>query len=102
TAAVQAIQTVLSGPAAGVVGAARTASEAGFPDLISIDVGGTSADVCLVRGGRPSLAPRGAIGDFSLHLPVLDITTIGAGGGSLARLVGGRLRVGPESAGALP
>jgi N-methylhydantoinase A len=102
TAAVQAIQTVLSGPAAGVVGAARTAAEAGFPDLISIDVGGTSADVCLVRGGRPSLTTRGTIGEFALHLPVLDITTIGAGGGSLARLVGGRPRVGPESAGALP
>ena len=102
TAAVQAVGTVLSGPAGGVVGAARTAAEAGFADLISIDVGGTSADVCLVRGGVPSLTTRGEVGDFPLHLPVLDITSIGAGGGSIARLVGGRLRVGPESAGAVP
>jgi N-methylhydantoinase A len=101
TAATRAIQTVLSGPAGGVVGAARVAAEAGFADLISIDVGGTSADVCLVRGA-PGLTTRAEIGEFALNLPVLDISSIGAGGGSIARVEQGRLRVGPESAGAAP
>jgi N-methylhydantoinase A len=99
----QAIHTALSGPAGGVMGAARIAAEAGFEDVITIDVGGTSADVSLVRGGEPALTATGTIGAFPLQLPIIDIHTIGAGGGSLARISStGRLTVGPESAGAVP
>ena len=103
TAARQAIHTALSGPAAGVIGATETARQAGFEDIITIDVGGTSADVSLVRGGIPTLTTSGMIGDFPLKLPIVDIHTIGAGGGSLARVdATGRLSVGPASAGADP
>jgi N-methylhydantoinase A len=103
TAARQAIHTALSGPAAGVIGATQTASDAGFDDIITIDVGGTSADVSLVRGGHPTLTTSGTIGDFPLQLPIIDIHTIGAGGGSIARVdATGRLSVGPLSAGADP
>jgi N-methylhydantoinase A len=103
TAARQAIHTALSGPAAGVIGATQTAREAGFEDIITIDVGGTSADVSLVRGGIPALTTSGTIGDFPLQLPIVDIHTIGAGGGSIARVdATGRLSVGPTSAGADP
>jgi N-methylhydantoinase A len=103
TAARQAIHTALSGPAAGVIGATETAREAGFEDIITIDVGGTSADVSLVRGGSPTLTTSGTIGDFPLQLPIIDIHTIGAGGGSIARVdATGRLSVGPTSAGADP
>jgi len=97
------VQTVLSGPAAGALGAARVALAAGYPNVISIDIGGTSADVCLIRDGRPSLTMRGRIGDWPLHTSMVDIVTIGAGGGSIARVSGGGgLAVGPESAGAEP
>ena len=103
TAARQAIHTALSGPAAGVIGATQTAREAGFDDIITMDVGGTSADVSLVRGGVPTLTTSGMIGDFPLQLPIVDIHTIGAGGGSIARVdATGRLSVGPTSAGADP
>ncbi|HEY1296165.1 MAG TPA: hydantoinase/oxoprolinase family protein [Chloroflexota bacterium] len=103
TAARQAIHTALSGPAAGVIGAAQTAREAGLDDIITIDVGGTSADVSLVRGGQPMLTTSGTIGDFPLQLPIIDIHTIGAGGGSIAHVDStGRLSVGPSSAGAEP
>lgn len=103
TAARQAIHTALSGPAAGVIGATQTAGEAGFEDIITIDVGGTSADVSLVRGGSPTLTTSGSIGEFPLQLPIVDIHTIGAGGGSIARVdASGRLSVGPTSAGADP
>jgi N-methylhydantoinase A len=99
----QPVQTVLSGPAAGVVGAVSVASLAGLRDIISIDVGGTSADICLVREGRPEITKDGAIGPFPLKLPIVDIHTIGAGGGSIATVnAGGRLTVGPRSAGADP
>src|SRR6266496_5748687 len=99
----QAIHTALSGPAGGVMGAARIAAEAGFEDVITIDVGGTSADVSLVRGGEPALTATGKIGAFPLQLPIIDIHTIGAGGGSIARINStGRLTVGPQSAGAVP
>ena len=102
-AARQAIHTALSGPAAGVIGATETAREAGFDDIITIDVGGTSADVSLVRGGSPTLTTSGTIGDFPLQLPIVDIHTIGAGGGSIACVdATGRLSVGPTSAGADP
>jgi N-methylhydantoinase A len=94
---------VLSGPAAGVVGAVSVARAAGLEDIISIDVGGTSADICLVRGGRPEITKDGAIGPFPLKLPMIDIHTIGAGGGSIATVTAaGRLTVGPRSAGAEP
>jgi N-methylhydantoinase A len=99
----QPVQTVLSGPAAGVIGAVSVARAAGFSDVISIDVGGTSADICLVRDGRPEITKDGRIGPFPLKLPILDIHTIGAGGGSIAAVsAAGRLTVGPRSAGAEP
>jgi len=94
---------VLSGPAAGVQAAAAFAVAAGRPDCVTFDMGGTSTDVCLVLGGDPAPAGERWVGGFPVRLPSLDIHTIGAGGGSLARLdVGGALRVGPESAGADP
>src|SRR4030095_13975735 len=99
----QPVQTVLSGPAAGVVGAVSVACAANHHDIISIDVGGTSADICLVRGGRPEITKDGMIGPFPLKLPMVDIHTIGAGGGSIAAVsASGRLTVGPRSAGAEP
>ena len=99
----QPVQTVLSGPAAGVIGAVSVAAAAGHQDIISIDVGGTSADICLVRGGRPEITKDGMVGPFPLKLPILDIHTIGAGGGSIAVVShAGRLTVGPRSAGAEP
>jgi N-methylhydantoinase A len=99
----QAIQTSLSGPAGGVIGAARLADESGFDNIITIDVGGTSADVSLIRGASPALTQEAVIGDFPLLVPVIDIETIGAGGGSIAAITGsGRLTVGPSSAGADP
>ncbi|MGH7401708.1 MAG: hydantoinase/oxoprolinase family protein [Candidatus Rokuibacteriota bacterium] len=99
----QPVQTVLSGPAAGVVGAVSVGRSVGFGDIISIDVGGTSADICLVRDGRPEVTKDGMIGPFPLKLPIVDIHTIGAGGGSIAAVTtAGRLTVGPRSAGAEP
>ena len=100
----QAIHTALSGPAAGVIGVRRIGEAAGFADLISVDVGGTSsADVCLVRGGEAEVTVEGRVGAWPLHVPMLDIHTIGAGGGSIARVTDdGTLTVGPESAGAQP
>src|ERR1700675_1393297 len=99
----QPVQTVLSGPAAGGVGAVSVGRPAGFGDIISIDVGGTSADICLVRDGRPEITKDGMIGPFPMKLPIVDIHTIGAGGGSIAAVTGaGRLTVGPRSAGAEP
>ena len=102
-AARQAIHTVLSGPVAGVMGAGRVAVAAGFPDFISLDVGGTSADICLARGGQPDMTAERAVGGLPLQLPMLDIAAIGAGGGSVARASSaGGLAVGPQSAGADP
>jgi N-methylhydantoinase A/oxoprolinase/acetone carboxylase beta subunit len=98
----QAVRTVLSGPAAGVVGARAVAGAAGFPRVISFDMGGTSTDVSLINGeiGRTT---DSKVGDFPVRLPVIDIHTVGAGGGSIAYLdTGGALRVGPRSAGANP
>ena len=99
----QAIHTALSGPAAGVIGVRRIGEAAGFRDLISVDVGGTSADVCLVRNGEAEVTVEGRVGAWPLHVPMIDIHTIGAGGGSIARVsADGTLTVGPESAGAAP
>jgi N-methylhydantoinase A/oxoprolinase/acetone carboxylase beta subunit len=94
---------LLSGPAGGVRAGAAVALECGYPDAVSFDMGGTSTDVCLVRGGVPEPAPSRIVAGYPIRLPALDIHTIGAGGGSLARLdAGGALVVGPESAGAVP
>lgn len=96
------VQTALSGPAAGVVAAAAAASRMGVGGVISFDMGGTSTDVALVQGALP--LRRGArVGAHSLHLPLLDIHTVGSGGGSIAWLdAAGVLKVGPQSAGASP
>jgi N-methylhydantoinase A len=96
------ITTALSGPAAGVVGARAEATASGIEDIITVDIGGTSADIALVKGGRIGLTQRGDVGGWPLPLPMLDMVTIGAGGGSLARVTSGALLVGPESAGADP
>ena len=91
---------LVSGPAAGVVGAARVA---GAEDAITLDMGGTSTDVCLIRGGEAGRSSEREVGGLPLRLPMVDLQTVGAGGGSLVwRDRGGALRVGPESAGADP
>lgn len=98
----QAIHTALSGPAAGVMGAFHLAKTAGFDRIITLDMGGTSTDVALIAG-RPQPRPESTIDGLPTRARMLDIETIGAGGGSLARVdAGGALRVGPESAGANP
>lgn len=102
TAASQAARTVLSGPAGGVVGAYHVARLSGFDHTITFDMGGTSTDVALCDGGIPTTS-EGEIGGMPLRLPMLDIHTVGAGGGSLALVdTGGALTVGPQSAGADP
>ncbi len=101
-AAKQPVQTALSGPAAGVVGARALGLLSGHPKLITLDVGGTSADIALIDG-EPKLTTEGKVGDWPLTLPMIDIHTIGAGGGSIARVSPeGALLVGPMSAGADP
>ena len=98
-----AITSLYSGPAAGVMGAIRQARRSGYRDLITFDMGGTSADVCLVRDGTPVLTSDAEIDGLPIRIPVLDIVTVGAGGGSIVwRDDGGMLRVGPRSAGAEP
>lgn len=102
TARQEAVRTILSGPAGGVVGAASVARDAGFDKVITFDMGGTSTDVSLVDGDL-NITTGGAVGDLPLHIPLLDIHTVGSGGGSLAWIdEGGALRVGPQSAGADP
>ena len=94
---------LVSGPAAGTVGAALLASRAGFENAISFDMGGTSTDVSLIAGGRAGLAAEREVGGLPLRLPTLDLHTVGAGGGSIVWVdSGGAIRVGPESAGADP
>jgi N-methylhydantoinase A len=94
---------LVSGPAAGVVGAARIAALAGLDDAIAFDMGGTSTDVCLIAGGRAERATQRAVDGFPIHLPTVDLHTVGAGGGSIVwRDAGSALRVGPQSAGAHP
>ena len=98
-----AISALFSGPAAGAVGAVRSVAGAGFRDLITLDMGGTSTDVALIADGRPELASMTRIDGLPVKTPVIDIVTVGAGGGSLAWVDdGGLLRVGPQSAGAAP
>jgi len=98
----QPVHTALSGPAAGVVGASLIGRLTGEPKLISFDIGGTSADICLINGSDPDITMEGSIGTWPLSLPMIDIHTIGAGGGSIARVSNGALMVGPVSAGAMP
>ncbi len=96
------VQTILSGPAAGAVGARAVAEAAGFPRVIGFDMGGTSTDVTLIDG-QLGMTTESTVGDFPVRLPIIDIHTVGAGGGSIAYLdSGGALRVGPRSAGADP
>ena len=94
---------VLSGPAAGVVGAAFVAAASGFEDVISFDMGGTSTDVACVLGGEAQATAESVVAGVPIRFPMVDVHTIGAGGGSVAWIdEGGALRVGPRSAGALP
>jgi N-methylhydantoinase A len=102
TAGSEAVRTVLSGPAGGVVGARFVAEQAGFSQIITFDMGGTSSDVALCPGRLPTTAV-GEVAGLPLRLPIIDIHTVGAGGGSLATVdAGGALLVGPKSAGAFP
>ncbi len=97
-----AVQTILSGPAAGVVGARAVAEAAGFSRIISFDMGGTSTDVSLIDGAI-GVTTESTVGDFPMRLPIIDIHTVGAGGGSITYVdTGGALKVGPRSAGADP
>ncbi|HEX3929140.1 MAG TPA: hydantoinase/oxoprolinase family protein [Nocardioides sp.] len=99
----QPITTVLSGPAAGALGAALIAKVAGFDRVLTCDGGGTSTDVSVVVGGEPTLTTEGTVGAFPSKIPMIDVVTVGAGGGSVAWLSPeGALKVGPHSAGADP
>jgi len=99
----QPITTVLSGPAAGALGAALIAQVAGFDRVLTSDGGGTSTDVSVVIGGEPTLTTEGTVGAFPSKIPMIDVVTVGAGGGSIAYVSPeGTLKVGPQSAGADP
>lgn len=99
----QPIAAVLSGPAAGIVTACYYGKAAGHPNLITIDIGGTSTDICLIDQGAPNMLTEGRIDIYNIKAPMIDMHTVGAGGGSIAWLAAGRsLRVGPQSAGAQP
>lgn len=97
------VTTCLSGPAAGVIGAAVVGRAAGVPDLVTFDVGGTSTDVSLIVGGQPKLTSSREVAGYPVKLPMIDIHVIGAGGGSVAYVDDANaLKVGPRSAGAMP
>ncbi|WP_076261578.1 hydantoinase/oxoprolinase family protein [Intrasporangium flavum] len=99
----QPITTVLSGPAAGALGAGLIASRAGFDKVLTCDGGGTSTDVSVVLGGEPTLTTEGSVGAYPSKIPMIDVVTVGAGGGSIAWISPeGSLKVGPQSAGADP
>jgi len=100
----EAAKTVMSGPASGVMAAAYTGRRAGFPNLVTYDMGGTSTDVALIRNAQPAVSNEIEIEyAMPIHVPMVDVHTIGAGGGSIARVDdAGLLQVGPESAGATP
>ena len=103
-AAEAAVNTVMSGPASGVIAAAYTARQSGFPNIVTYDMGGTSTDVALIQDGRPEVSTELEL-EYALpiHVPMVDVHTIGAGGGSIASVNdAGMLQVGPESAGAAP
>jgi N-methylhydantoinase A len=100
---VHCAQMIMSGTAAGVIGASYVARLSGFKDTMSLDVGGTSADVAIIRDGQPQYGIGEMIGEFPIYLPTVAVTSIGAGGGSIASVDAlGVLRVGPESAGSTP
>jgi N-methylhydantoinase A len=93
----------LSGPAAGVIGMANVAGALGYPKAITVDMGGTSTDISFIEDAHPLLATGGDINEYPIQLPIIDIHTIGAGGGSIAWIgAGGKARVGPKSAGSNP
>lgn len=97
------VRLFLSGPAAGVIGGQIVGVSASFDNLITIDIGGTSADIALISSSKPMLRAEGQIGEHTLRVPMVDVNTIGAGGGSIATVDGaGGLRVGPQSAGSEP
>jgi N-methylhydantoinase A len=99
----QPITTILSGPAAGALGAALLADVAGFPKVLTLDGGGTSTDVAVLEGGAPHVTTEARVGQHPVKVPMIDVVTVGAGGGSIARRApDGRLKVGPGSAGAEP
>ena len=99
----QPISTVLSGPAAGALGAAVVAGQAGVPSVLTLDGGGTSTDVAVVVDGQPALTTEGTVGGYPCRVPMVDVVTVGAGGGSVAWFgPDGALKVGPRSAGAEP
>lgn len=94
--------TIESGPAAGVVGAARIAASLGYPNVIATDVGGTTFKVAIIRDGAWGYCKETVLNQYQLRLPMVDLTSIGAGGGSIAWVDGNRLRIGPQSAAAMP
>lgn len=97
------VRLFLSGPAAGVIGGRAAGETAGFEDLITIDIGGTSADIALIEHGNPLIASEGRLDGYAVRVPMVDVNAIGAGGGSIAWLDAARsLRVGPRSAGSEP
>src|SRR5207344_3415673 len=99
----KAVATVLSGPAGGITASVQTCRTTGLMNLITFDMGGTSCDVALIKDGQPSVQNRGKIEDRDISLPMIDINTVSAGGGTLARVDRfGQLEVGPQSAGAVP
>lgn len=99
----ECVQMILSGTASGVIGAGWLARECGFPKVLSLDIGGTSADVAVILDGQPQFGTGELIGDFQIHIPSVAVSSVGQGGGSVASVDDlGVLRVGPESAGSTP
>ncbi len=97
TARLRPVRLFLSGPAAGVIGGRMAAENSGIADVITVDVGGTSSDIALIEGGRPALKSEGTIEGYPVRVAMVDVNTIGSGGGSIAWIdKGGGLRVGPE------
>lgn len=97
------VRMFLSGPAAGVIGAKEVGAAAGYSDLITVDIGGTSSDIALIMDGKPMISPEGLVDSYKIRVPMVDVNAVGAGGGSVAWIdAAGGLRVGPESAGADP
>ncbi|MFW9993434.1 MAG: hydantoinase/oxoprolinase family protein [Candidatus Odinarchaeota archaeon] len=96
------VETVLSGLAGGVLGGLFTTKELGINDALTLDIGGTSTDVACIKNGMNDITKENSIGDLPLRIPAMDVQTIGAGGGSIAKFEHGKLEVGPESAGADP
>src|SRR5512139_366379 len=104
TAAANPVSLLLSGPAGGVTGAVWAAAQAGYTDLLTFDMGGTSTDVALVQAGTPRIGRETKVGDLTVRSASVDVRTVGAGGGSIAHVptLTRALRVGPQSAGADP